>query len=187
MTTTQSAQYGVPVDTACDVSHIGPVPGSLNIRVWVRPRGSADLILQFDLPSGTLVGRTGRLQGRRHGQPVGILEEVARNCGVDASAYKHDFVYEDSLVWTPDTFQAAAPPSSGFRKRTYDPGNLPVSISIAVHSVWSFRGRQIEVISSTGGGLDAILQVKVVHAGPGRRGVAKKVSVRTLLSRYNPV
>jgi hypothetical protein len=175
-------QYGIHVDDICDVLHIGPVPGSRNVRIWAKPRNAPGLVLQFDLPSPTIVGKSGRLMGRRHGAPVGLLEEVARNCGLSAPDYRNDFVYDEGLLWTPDV----STPDLKTTRKVYDPGNLPVSLNVAAGSFWAFNGRKIQILSSTGNDLDSILQVRVIHSGAGKRGSAKKVSVRTLLSRYTP-
>lgn len=168
----------------CHVLHIGPVNGSRDLRVWAVLDGT-NLVLQFDLPSETKVGPTGHLYGWRHGSPRPLLQEVARNCGIKHSDFQHDFVYAGAS-WTPGTIQQPAPPSQVRKKpSTFDSSFLPIAVSISVGSRWVFRGRVIEVLTSTGLGLDSMLQVRVITAAPGRKSAAKKISVRSLLSKYS--
>lgn len=168
----------------CHVLHIGPVSGTRDLRVWAVVDGT-NLVLQFDLPSGTKVGPTGHLYGWRHGNPRPLLQEVARNCGIKHSDFQHDFVYAGAS-WTSGLIQQPPPPSQ-IRKKpsTFDASSLPIAITISAGSRWVFRGRVIEVLTSTGLGLDSMLQVRVITAAPGRKPAAKKISVRSLFSKYS--
>ena len=173
----------ISVDSCCDVSRIRSIKGIPKIRVWVKPQDIPDIYFRFDLPNGTRVGPTGRLKGWRIGSPTMIDDYIAKNLGADPNKHQDDIMF-DGFQWDPDLSDRTHLPTS--TPSPFQASHLPIPLAVSENSRWKFGTRIIEVIAANNQGIDSLLQVRVITNG-GRKASSKKISVRSLLSKYSPV
>ncbi len=187
MTTTSTTSGAVPIDSICHVLHTNQHPRGLGIQVWARAESIPGPIVQFAVRSGTLIGTKGRLVGWRDTTAQSLTSQKLAD-GLHSIAREY-YPVDVVTSWTPERSVSSPPapaPSTTNIVSPFQASNLPVSVVISAGSRWQKNGREIEVLEATSQGFDAILKVRVVKTSRAK-GAAKKISVRSLITRYTPV